>query len=103
MTSAERERLSAEIRELRDRIAASDRLSVTDMEALLEKLDKLCEILEEEEGAQKLRFDGASKERDRLRDALTEGKNLLNSYLQKERAEALLYACPSEGCPALAG
>ena len=100
-SSAERERLSADIRELRDHIAASDRLSVTDMEALLEKLDKLCEILEEEEGAQKLRFDGASKERDRLRDALTEGKNLLNSYLQKERAEALLYACAAEE-PAMA-
>ncbi|MBO6270582.1 MAG: hypothetical protein J6N19_15745, partial [Clostridium sp.] len=89
------------LRELRDRIAASDRLSVTDMEALLEDLDKLCEILEEEEGAQKLRFDGASKERDRLRDALTEGKNLLNSYLQKERAEALLLACAAEE-PAMA-
>ena len=101
MTSAERERLSADIRELRDRIAASDRLSVTDMETLLEKLDKLCEILEEEEGAQKLRFDGASKERDRLRDALTEGKNLLNSYLQKERAEAWLYACAAKE-PAMA-
>ena len=101
MTSAEREQLSAEIRDLQNRITASDRLSVTDMEALLEKLDKLCEILEEEEGAQKLRFDGASKERDRLRDALTEGKNLLNSYLQKERAEALLYACAAEE-PAMA-
>ena len=101
MTSAEREQLSAEIRDLQNRITASDRLSVTDMETLLEKLDKLCEILEEEEGAQKLRFDGASKERDRLRDALTEGKNLLNSYLQKERAEALLYACAAEE-PAMA-
>ncbi|MBQ5420596.1 MAG: SMC family ATPase [Clostridium sp.] len=101
MTSAEREQLSAEIRDLQNRITGSDRLSVTDMEALLEKLDKLCEILEEEEGAQKLRFDGASKERDRLRDALTEGKNLLNSYLQKERAEALLYACAAKE-PAMA-
>ena len=101
MTSAEREQLSAEIRDLQNRITASDRLSVTDMEALLEKLDKLCEILEEEEGAQKLRFDGASKERDRLRDALTEGKNLLNSYLQKERADALLLACAAKE-PAMA-
>ena len=101
MTSAEREQLSAEIRDLQNRITGSDRLSVTDMEALLEKLDKLCEILEEEEGAQKLRFDGASKERDRLRDALTEGKNLLNSYLQKERAEALLLACAAKE-PAMA-
>ena len=101
MTSAEREQLSAEIRDLQNRITASDRLSVTDMETLLEKLDKLCEILEEEEGAQKLRFDGASKERDRLRDALTEGKNLLNSYLQKERADALLLACAAKE-PAMA-
>ena len=95
------EKKTSDIRELRDRIAASDRLSVTDMETLLEKLDKLCEILEEEEGAQKLRFDGASKERDRLRDALTEGKNLLNSYLQKERADALLLACAAKE-PAMA-
>ena len=89
------------LRELRDRIAASDRLSVTDMEALLEDLDRFCGILAKEESAGKVRFAAASGDRDRLRDALTEGKNLLNSYLQKERAEALLLACAAEE-PAMA-
>ena len=89
------------LRELRDRIAASDRLSVTDMEALLEDLDRFCGILAKEESAGKVRFAAASGDRDRLRDAMTEGKNLLNSYLQKERAEALLLACAAEE-PAMA-
>ena len=101
MTSAEREQLSAEIRDLQNRITASDRLSVTDMEALLEDLNRFCGILAKEESAGKVRFAAASGDRDRLRDALTEGKNLLNSYLQKERAEALLLACAAKE-PAMA-
>ncbi|MBQ7372762.1 MAG: SMC family ATPase, partial [Blautia sp.] len=75
------------------RIRFSDRLSVTDMELLLEELQKLCDVLYiEKTEAQKL-YDQAGKERDQKRDTCIQAENLLNFYEQLEQAERLLKEC----------
>ncbi|MBO5572843.1 MAG: SMC family ATPase [Clostridium sp.] len=78
---------------LRDRILRADRLSVTDMEALLEALKAVCERLGEEEDALKARVSESARSRDAKRDALTEAKNLLSYYMQQEKARAVLAEC----------
>ncbi|MBO6149819.1 MAG: SMC family ATPase, partial [Clostridium sp.] len=81
------------LQDLRDRILRADRLSVTDMEALLEALKAVCERMGEEEDALKARVSESARSRDAKRDALTEAKNLLSYYMQQEKARAVLAEC----------
>lgn len=84
---------SDRIRELKERILSSDRLSVVDMEQMLEELGTLCSLLEEqnrraEEVCQKAEADYLAK-----RDAFQQGNDLLLRYQELERAEAKLKEC----------
>lgn len=81
------------IRELKERIQSSDRLSVVDMEQMLEELSTLCGLLEEqyrrvEEDCRKAEADYLAK-----RDAFQQGNDLLLQYRQLEKAEEELKEC----------
>ena len=77
-------------KELLGRILSAERMSVTDIEALLEELSALLGFLGARESAQKDLSAQASKERDTRRDNLTDGRNLLKFFSQKEKAGAEL-------------
>lgn len=77
------------------KILHSDRLSVTDMEKLLEELKILCESLSEKKGAAQEKFEAARKNRDAKRDAYVNAENLLKFFEQLEIAEKDLEECSS--------
>lgn len=75
------------------RIRTSDRLSVTDMELLLEELQKLCEVLNREKAKAQKAYTQAAKERDQKRDASVRAQNLLKFFDQLEQADKALEEC----------
>lgn len=85
-----------ELRELKKRIASSDRLSVVDMEQLLEDLERLCGILKERCGQAQKEYDAADRNHLEKRDAYTAGVQLLKRFDELEQAEQELAACASE-------
>ncbi len=82
-----------ELLQIRDRILASETLSVTDMERLLVLLQEVCGSLQEEETGAAAVYQDAAAKRDAKRDALTAAKALLASYEQLEKAQRELAAC----------
>lgn len=84
------------LRQLKERILASDRLNVADMEKLLAQLQALCEKLEAgQEKAQK-RYEETGRLRDEKRDAFTGAQSLLKSFEQLESAGKALAECAAE-------
>lgn len=81
---------------LKRRILASDRLSVTDMEAFLEGLETICRRLEEDEGVARRAYEEAGRLRDAGRDAYTEAQSLLGSFEQLDKARRDLAECAAE-------
>lgn len=85
-----------ELKELKKRIASSDRLSVVDMERLLEGLERLCGILKERCGQAQKEYDAADRNHLEKRDAYTAGVQLLKRFDELEQAEQELAACASK-------
>ena len=85
-----------ELKELKKRIASSDRLSVVDMERLLEDLERLCSILKERCDQARKEYDAADRNHLGKRDAYTAGVQLLKRFDELEQAEQELAACASE-------
>ena len=81
---------------LRGRILGSDKLSVADMEKLLEELEILCESLHHKKQAAQEDFDAVRKIRDEKRDACARAENLLKFFAQLEGAKKDLAECSSE-------
>ena len=81
--------------ELRDAICNSERLSVSDMEAFLSELDRLCMTLKERREAEAGALYAAQKERDAARDALTKAQALSQSFQEFKRSEQELIECAS--------
>lgn len=79
--------------EQKRKILGSDKLSVTDMEKLLEELKTLCESLNEKKEAAQENFETVSKTRDAKRDAYVNAGNLLKFFEQLEKAEKDLAEC----------
>ena len=82
--------------ELKKRIVSSDRLSVVDMERLLEDLARLCGILKERCDQARKEYDAADRNHLEKRDAYTAGVQLLKRFDELEQAEQELAACASE-------
>ena len=74
-----------ELKELRKRIVSSDRLSVVDMERLLEDLERLCGILKDRCGQAQKEYDAADRKHLEKRDAYTAGVQLLNDSMNWNR------------------
>ena len=87
---------TAQILELKQRILSADRLSVTDMEALLEALGIFCDSLKEKRESLQRAWKKAGRERDEKRDACTEALSLLRSYEQLEKAGRELAECEAQ-------
>ena len=81
--------------EQKRKILSSEKLSVTDMENLLEELNILCESLNEKKKVAQEKFDNASKIRDDTREDYVKAENLLRSFEQLENAENDLKECVS--------
>lgn len=81
---------------LKRRILASDRLSVTDMEAFLEGLETICRRLAEDERSARRAYEEAGRLRDVSRDAYTRAQSLLGSFEQLEKARRDLAECAAE-------
>lgn len=86
-------REAQEFSELKSHITSSDRLNVSETERFLELLRELCELLQERFNESQKIYDSLSAERDKRRDALTEGQALSVSFSQLEAAEASLREC----------
>lgn len=82
-----------ELRVLKSRILATDKLSVTDMEALTEGLGLLCNRLNEKKEKAQEAQDEAAGVRDAVRDEHTAGQELIQSFAQLEKAEKALAEC----------
>lgn len=85
-----------ELKELRKRIVSSDRLSVVDMERLLEDLERLCGILKDRCWPGQKEYDAADRKHLEKRDAYTAGVQLLKRFDELEQAEQELAACASK-------
>lgn len=85
-----------ELKELKKRIVSSDRLSVVDMERLLEDLERLCGILKDRCGQAKKEYDAADRKHLEKRDAYTAGVQLLKRFDELEQAEQELADCASK-------
>ncbi len=81
---------------LKARILSAERLSVTDMEALLSELKLLCDELEEGKEAAQKAYEDAGRQRDASRDAFTGAQSLLRSFEQFEKAEKELAECSAQ-------
>ena len=79
-----------ELEQIRRRILSSDRLSVTDLELLLEELEKLCEVSGRQLEELEKRCMELSRKRDEDREAVIHGKNQMQYVHQKEQAEKVL-------------
>ena len=79
-----------EMEQVRRRILSSDRLSVTDLELLLEELEKLCEVSGRQQEELEKRCMELSRKRDEDREAVIHGKNQMRYFQQKEQAEKVL-------------
>lgn len=81
------------LRVLKSRIMGADKLSITDMEALMEELGLLCDRLNEKKEKAQEAQDEAAGIRDAVRDEYTAGQGLIRSIAQLEKAEKALAEC----------
>lgn len=81
---------------LKKRILDADKLSVTDMETLLEELEILCRKLEDDKNTAQEDYNKISEIRDKKRDAFTKAQQLIKSFDQLEQAEKDLRECEAE-------
>lgn len=79
----------------KEKILCSDRLSVTDMEKLLDELKILCELLSKKKETAQENFEAVSRTRDEKRDAYVNAESLLKFFEQLEKAEKDLAECSS--------
>lgn len=84
------------LRSLQNGIISSARLNVTDLEALLEELERFCGCWKEKQEAAARELERAEKERDGRRDAYTAGEELFRAFGRLEQAEAALAECEAE-------
>lgn len=81
---------------LKERILNSQKLSVTDMEELLEELKVLCDEKKELYEAIDCEYQKTSLLQKEARDALTNGRNLIQFFEQKENAVQQLAECVAQ-------
>ena len=85
-----------ELAQRRQRICESDQLSAPDLEGLISDLEKLCRQLELQKAQASGAYHQASRRRDSARDRFQQGKLLLASFSQLEKAQAQLEQCARE-------
>ena len=78
--------LSEELKTLKKRIIEADRLSVVDMEQLLEKLQIFCKILEEQRDDASERYEKIRQDFLKISGEYTSAKELLRWFDELERA-----------------
>lgn len=89
----ENDKQAESLRELKDKIMTADRLSVTDIEALLRELEALCTQLQEKTETEQKVFMDVRRFRDQKRDAFQNARTLLKSYRQLDEARKILKEC----------
>ncbi len=82
-----------ELKACRERILKTERLSVVDMEELMERLQQLIQELKEDEKTAAAAEKDASERRDGKRDANEKGKLLKENFRQFREAERILQEC----------
>ena len=80
----------------KQRICSGDQLSAPDLEGLMADLEKLCRQLELQKAQASEAYHQASSRRDSARDRFQQGKLLLASFSQLEKAQAQLEQCARE-------
>lgn len=85
--------LLGELKDLKRRIMDSDRLSVVDMEQLLEKLGIFCEKLEKQKSLASEKYEEARKNALAKRDEYNSAQELALRFRELERAEKELSEC----------
>ncbi|MCI8787245.1 MAG: AAA family ATPase [Eubacterium sp.] len=84
---------SEALQALKERILSSEKLSVSDMEQLLEALGMLCGQLKEAQDAAREAYETAGSKRDQMRDAYKETEHLLKFFGQMDAAQQELIEC----------
>lgn len=88
--------LSEELKTLKKRIIEADRLSVVDMEQLLEKLQIFCKILEKQRNAASEEYTTIRQDFLKISGEYTSAKELLRWFDELERAQNDLTECGAE-------
>lgn len=96
MSIPENYELAEEIRTIKDRITTTNKLSVFDMEQLIEKLGLLCTWLDTKKNEAKKEYKNAGRLRDEKRDNHTNANHILKFFKQKEEAQEALNECEKE-------
>jgi len=81
---------------LKDQIVLSDKISVTNMERLLDALKALCDKLENRKDSAQKAYNKASQIRDEKRDAWIHAQSLIHSFEQLKAAEDTLAECRAQ-------
>ena len=89
-------RRAAEVKEVKQKIQTSDRLSVTDLECLVEELESLCADLEAQREEKQKEYRQASEKRDTDRENVVKAQNCLRFFAHLEQAQARLQECRLE-------
>ena len=87
---------ATEVKEVRQKIQTSDRLSVTDLECLVEELESLCADLEAKQEEKQKEYRRASEKRDADRENVVKAQNCLRFFAHLEQAQARLQECKME-------
>ena len=87
---------ATEVKEVRQKIQTSDRLSVTDLECLVEELESLCADLEAQREEKQKECRRASEKRDADRENVVKAQNCLRFFAHLEQAQARLQECKME-------
>lgn len=80
----------------KNRIINTEKLSVTDMELLLQQLQSFCEYAKEKYERENQKYFEAVNLQNAVRDAYTNGKHLVTFFEQLEQAEKELQACEEQ-------
>lgn len=89
-------RRAAEVKEVKQKIQTSDRLSVTDLECLVEELESLCADLEAQREEKQKEYRQASEKRDTDRENVVKAQNCLRFFAYLEQAQERLRECRLE-------
>ena len=89
-------RRAAEVKEVKQKIQTSDRLSVTDLECLVEELESLCADLEKQREEKQKEYRQASEKRDTDRENVVKAQNCLRFFAYLEQAQERLKECRLE-------
>ena len=84
---------SAALAQLQRTILTSERITVTDMEAVFIHLEAVCALLQLEQSAAQAGYEKAAARRDQARDALTLSQNLIRLFEQLESSQKELEEC----------